>query len=347
MQPLRSHHRVERTSQGEDAWRLQALSPFDRTLLGALRASQTVSELLRMEGTSPGDLEIALLRMARIGWVLIHEPDISVVEDIAAQEDASDEERENASELEALLSRHRAQSQEPPEIDPILPAQEAVAWVETDRSTSEPELDVDQEDTSSTPDRRYDPAEFLPFDSQEAENDGLLEALRHPEVAAAVQSARDEWAPPSGGLAALLRALGEPVPEGVVVSPDQEERLHELDPVEPWGGSFSPPAKEDRKEKEEAPFPRLRDHATEEPRAKPHLGALRGSLNKVQQEQAAAAAVRERARALRQQREEELRKNNERNALAREKEQFVREGTTLLGLSQRLARVKNERDKDS
>lgn len=348
MQPLRSHHRVERTSQGESAWRLQAMEPSDRMILGALRTPQTVADLLKTGAASPGDVELVLLRMARMGWVSIQEPVVAPADDIQESEEIVDEEIENASELEALLLRHQAQSKQPPEVSPILTGRET-SWVEDGAENQEVPVPQDSAEIPEeiAPPPTFDSSEPLPFDRDVAESDGLLEALRHPEEASAMQSHRDEWAPASGGLAALLRALGEPVPEGVEVSPDQEEHLRELAPVEPWGGSFSPMEKEDvEKDKDEKPFPRLRDHATDEPRARPDLGALRGSLNKVQQEEAAANAVRERARKLRDQREEEMRKVNERNALNRENEILVRESSTLLGLSQRLARVKKDRKKD-
>lgn len=353
MQPLRAQHRVERTSEGLSAWRSQALSPMERSILGALRTPHIVSDLLGTLNISPREMEECLVRMIRSGWVLIHEPQQSTVEAFVVDEvNMQDQDREDASALEALLSRHRAaQKDEAAEVF-VSPSGPSVS----PGSSFPPAPTSDLKETRlevfvSPPDPapalvEHDPGQALPFDREEAENDGLLEALRHPEVAASMGGHVEEWAPPSGGLAALLRALGEPVPEGIDLSPDQEEHLHDLAPVEPWGGSFTPARPEPQVEQGEGSFVRLRDQPseTERPRSAPQLGAFRNSLSKVQQEQAEAQAIRDRARKMREQREEEVKKVAQQNAINRQREERSREGSTLLGLSQKLAKLKNDRD---
>lgn len=335
---LRAHHHVERTPEGENAWRSQALSPEDRTVLGALRIGQAVSELLRQTNISPGELETALVRMMRSGWVLVQEPPQPSMEDVSEDAlPAGEDEEVNETDLQALLARHRSLASEEME--------------QSDISSPEKVLPAAPHGSHAPPPHRtsvvieHDPTEVLPFDAEQAQSDGLLEALRHPEAASSIGGHVEEWAPPSGGLAALLRALGEPVPDGVDVSPDQEESLQDLMPVEPWGGSF-PASRQENGARAEEGFVRLRDQPAEDRRPKDSakLDTFRSSLGKVQQEQADAKAFRDRARQARQQREDDQKKVVHQQHANRQREAKEREGGTLLGLSQKLAKLKKDRE---
>ena len=348
MQPLSAHHRIERTEQGERAWREMAMEPAERGVLGALRAPALVGDLLRTGRWAPSELEGLVNRMGRMGWVQVHQP-------AAPEESAAvDLEKEMSPEIDdpnvlaELLLRHRQEQEE-----------EAARQEEALRPCSLPEVAVplpSVHPAAVTPARQREPAaavalepvraDPLPFDRQVAESDGLMAALRNPAGAVIPTEHVTEWAPPSGGLAALLRALGEPVPEGVELSPDQREHMHDLAPVTPWGAAPSSPAPEVPRRD----FVRLRDQpedTTPAPApAKPRLDALRGSLGKVQQERAEADAVRARARAIREQREQEALKVNEQRQAQRKVEDRRREGSTFLGLSQKLAKVKDKSNRE-
>ena len=348
MQPIRATHRILRTQEGEAAWRTQALDPPVRALLGSLRNAQTVSELLRPGLWSPYDLENTLNKLARSGWVLIQEQDAPVEEgDVVNPIELSSSTDE--ADLEALLSRHRSEEEaaqineegELPDNLAIVPVASSVAELAPVRREPSPPEAVPAK--TLPPVREIENVDELPFDPNRAEDDGLLNALRNPEKSASNYEQAPDWAPPSGGLAALLRALGESVPEGVDLSPDQQEHLRDLAPLEPWGGASTPKVIEEDKP-EKTPFARLRDQPAAEGRQKARLGALHQSLGKVQQEQAQADAARDRARQVRADREAQLKKVHAEQALRRQQEERGREGSTLIGLSQKLARVKNNRD---
>lgn len=346
MQPIRANHRISRTKEGETAWRTQALAPQVRSLLGSLRNTQTVAALLQSGGWSPNDLEGALNKLARSGWVLIQdqsfpqdgEPDLDGQE-VGTEVDEGD--------LEALLSRHRSEKEQTQvetalsEID--LPSPRSTENISASPSPSKQLAPPSAPAFTTTMVNEVENVAELPFDPSRAQDDGLLNALRNPETSVLNYEQAPEWAPPSGGLAALLRALGESVPDGVDLSPDQQEHLKDLVPLEPWGGASSMPAHEEEKP-EKTPFARLRDQPGEEGRPKARLGALHESLSKVQQEQALTNAARDRAKQVRSDREAQLKKVHAEQALRRQQEERNREGSTLIGLSQKLARVKSNRE---
>jgi hypothetical protein len=344
MQPIRATHRILRTHEGEVAWRTQALDPQVRTLLGSLRNSQTVSELLHSGGWSPYDLESALNKLARSGWVLIQEQEAPTEEnDVVDVVEVSS----SIDDLEALLSRHRLEEElgDEGEVVPPSTTDESIVGAASGVEQRIPSGSSEVVETRALPKaprvREEDNIAELPFDPSRAADDGLLNALRNPEASASNYEQPPEWAPPSGGLAALLRALGESVPDGVDLSPDQQEHLRDLAPLEPWGGGSSPSPAETEKP-DNTPFARLRDQPSSEGRQRARLGALHESLGKVQQEQAQANAARDRARQVRAEREAALKKVHAEQASRRAQEERGREGSTLIGLSQKLARVKNK-----
>lgn len=348
MQPIRASHRISRTKEGEVAWRTQALDPALRSLLGLLRNAQTVSDILRPGHWSPNDLEGALNKLARSGWVLIQEPETT--QDMLPRESQEEEDplEDDASALAALLSRRSEEevaTDAPESTDPVEPSTIAVPTA-SPASISPPVAHVVVPPAAPLmPVREIDNIEELPFDPGSADDDGLMQALRNPEESADTHEHVPEWAPPSGGLAALLRALGETVPDGVDLSPDQHEHLRGLDPVEPWGGPHVP-SKESAPEKEATSFARLRDQPSSDKRQKARLGSLHESLGKVQREQSEANAVRDRARKAREERDAELRRVQAEQAARRKQEERGREASTLIGLSQKLARVKNKENND-
>lgn len=333
MQPIRSTHHITRTTEGDDAWRTQALDPSLRTLLGHLRVSQSVADILKHGTWAPADLERALNKMASSGWIVISEPEISHAvpeEDVDIEIDEST----GSDDLALLLSRHRQD--------------EISEWSENfseDESTA-----VEDHQAAASPNDATalaldipENTDELPFNYELADDDGLFNALRNPELSAEHHQPGPEWAPPSGGLAALLRALGETLPEGVDLSPDQKEHLADRDALEPWGGGATVYEADDPKPALLTPFARLRDQPQNEDR-KGRLGALHESLGKVQKEQAEANAARERARQAREKREMELKNVHQEQQLRRQQEEKAREGATLLGLSAKLAKVKNNRN---
>lgn len=313
-----------------------ALDPSLRTLLGHLRVSQTVADLLRPGTWAPADLEKALNKMAGSGWIVISEPELTQ-ENPEESVDLEMDETSGSDDLALLLSRHRQEEisewneKFPVKIDADL-GEELIDDASDPNLVSTPNPVIDEVENTSE----------LPFNHKLADDDGLFSALRNPEVSADHQQQGPEWAPPSGGLAALLRALGETIPEGVDLSPDQREHLRDLAPLEPWGGSSAVYEPDEPKSTLSTPFARLRDQPQKEDK-KGRLGALHESLGRVQKEQAEVDAARERARLVREKREMDLKKVHQEQQLKRQQEERAREGTTLLGLSAKLAKVKNNR----
>lgn len=352
MQPLRVQHRIERTHAGDIAWRETALEPEVRRLLGAVRSSKSVGDLLVSGEWSPGEVERIINNMARSGWVTIREPQRIAIDQSTPP--ASAEDAAGASALDVLLQRHREERldhEETADIDgEVIQEDEAVSDGVARRRVDSSGAHVQMKQTTratvrhpkaTTQDDRHEP---LPFDPNAAIKDGLFDALRNPASAIAVYDNAPQWAPKSGGLAALLLALGEPVPDGLSISPDQKEHLSDISTIEPWGGAFAPlrPNEEDS-----VPFVRLKDHAAAhdgQPHQGANLGALRVSLDKVHKEREDANLVRDRARVLRKNREAELHRVHEEQAARRHAENIRQESSTLVGLSQRLARAKSDRD---
>lgn len=343
MQPIRSSHIVIRTKEGENAWRTQALSPEQRQLLGSLRQDVPVSGLLRLLGWPPADLEDVLQRMAGSGWVLIQEQAAIEAEDSIPIDIDEPAPEQDIDHLRDLLARHQQQVEE--------------------REQSTIENPARQEDDLSPHPNGQDEAPFvpaepeppvvvstdaLPFDVRSAQEDGLLEALKNPGASAHVGEAPPEWAPPSGGLASLLRALGEEVPEDVHLSPDQTEHVGRLAPIEPWGSVPEPEARRRRDDSQPGllRIPEQPEDEDEAPVRRAQLGALHQSLSQARQERMAADALRQRAREAREAREAEQRRINAERQQARQQEEAARQAGTLIGLSQKLAKVKGKKGRE-
>ena len=331
MQTLRSHNIIERTSQGEQAWRTLPLEPHERALLGVLRRTQPVSELLMKNIVNTDEIENLIHRFASQGWIRIHEP--AELHRPVSLEEASVEEGEiSDDELKKLLKRHR----ENEELERTLAEQQ----------NDQPEFPSESDKTSlpydlptEQPVASEDPLVFSP------ENDGLLDALRHPELFQPTHTdTRPAFAPPSGGLAALLKTLGEEVPVNAEVSPDQEESLRELKPLETWGNIPTAPS---FSQSEPSSFLRLKDQPEEpsSPRPTPPQtgGLLKQSLSKIQQEEAEAKVVRDRALAYRQERDQKASDLKATRATQKANEIRQQQEQTLMGLSKRLERISKDR----
>lgn len=120
MLALSSHHFIERTPTGEDAWRQHKLLPDDRRVLGALRTGLTVSVLMDDLSLEPSTLQVVLGRLVRRGFVRIDnaapvESTPSHQEDVSIEILPSQTGEENA--LSSLLARHA--KDEPVSIDDV------------------------------------------------------------------------------------------------------------------------------------------------------------------------------------------------------------------------------------
>lgn len=330
MQTLRSHNIIERTSQGEQAWRTLPLEPQERALLGVLRRTQPVSELLMKNIVNTDEIENLIHRLASQGWIRIHEP--AEIHRPVSLEDPSVEDIEvSDDELKKLLKRHR----ENEELERSLAEQQKI---EQEYSPESDPLSVSESSLTEQPVASEDPLVFSP------ENDGLLDALRNPELFQPTHTdTRPAFAPPSGGLAALLKTLGEEVPINAEVSPDQEESLRGLKPLETWGNI---PMTTPFNQRQPSSFLRLKDQPEESsPRSVPPqtAGLLKQSLSKIQQEEADAKVVRDRALAYRQQRDQQASDLKATRATQKANEIRQQQEQTLMGLSKRLERISKDR----
>lgn len=341
MQTLRSQNIIERTSQGEEAWRKLTLDPHERAILGVLRRTQPVSELLIKNIVSTEEIENVLHRLAAQGWVRIHEPAEAVKTILEADNEGFPKNLDE--DLQQLLERRRQDEELQRALDQakIVKPEETWRGAECDLENDGVETEVHPHEEVRVPISE----ETLEFG---VDNDGLLDALKNPYLFQPLPTEkRQAFAPPSGGLAALLKTLGEEVPPNAEVSPDQEESLKGLKSFETWGSI--PRTEQSEGQASHSPFLRLKDQVIEENPTKPqktspHSHLFKQSLGKIQLEEEEAKAVRERALEHRRRQEQQAEQVNERRATQKANEIRQQQETTLLGLSKRLEKIFKDRN---
>jgi hypothetical protein len=312
---LSSHHTIERTPEGEDAWRNTTMLPDDRRILGALREPLRVSVLLDEHDFDPSGLEVAVARLARKGYVQIDMSSPAPSREIIQQPDVLLEidEQDDNNALSALLARRDETAEE---TTPIIVEEvhRAVEDVSPLPNTAAPAavsalmqaLKDGTKATNSSPDKKPEAPEVHPSDS----------------------FGGGAW---NEGMSDLMKALGG--------DNKNKDRSQEKDSGKSHRSSASAPETSQRPDVS----------APRSPAPPPNFLRLKDALAKQSNgfaPQAPAPHVRtgstdvaNAALAARAERERKTKERQEEMAARRAEEQRAREKTTMMGLSDRLRKT--------
>lgn len=353
MLALSSHHFIERTPSGEEAWRGSTMLPDDRKVLGVLRSGQSVAFLMSELALEPSTLEVVLQRLARRGFVRIDmaSPVQTPVAEPAPVEAAVTEPAPAEDALSSLLARHAPTDLSP---DPGAPGQAPGQGLPGAVVPAAP---------GNPPDESPLPLAGSPDDIHalmDVLKNGHTTQVRGSDVLAPHAAPRSEGdrtaSHDQGAVDSLMRALVGDGPSPAARQADLSPQRNRPPTAVETSGS-TPSSRSDRKGPSGAvsspKFLRMKD-AEGGPGAglviplpslpaKPQRGAVGVSVG----DRAALDAAR-RDHAAKQRAEREARAEDRRAEMAnrRAQEQKQDEGDTLLGMSARLRRALDEQKKN-